>query len=324
MSRLPEADGGFGAGQRFMLIGGEAHIGLDAARILIGDPKARLAAVLVDGAGGGRLARYAEQHDVPVWPAARIRTDGEGLCRDLACDWLINAYGTVIVPASALRLFAGRALNVHPGPLPEYGGLHMNQWALRNGEARFGATIHLMDERIDAGPIVRQAWLEIAPDDTGLTLFNRTQRLATGLLQDVLGDIMAGRPLQPVPQDLTRLRVYRHAEALDGRIDWRWAARQIVDFVRAGNYRPFRSPTYTAWVETAGARIEVLRAEVAAPVAAPCGAVVQIGERGPQVACGEGGSVVLTRAEMDGATVGAEAWRGCLGHLPERRLCGRG
>ena len=171
---------------------------------------------------------------------------------------MINAYGTVILPRSVLRLFPGRALNVHPGPLPEYGGLHMNQWALRNGETRFGATIHLMDERVDAGAIVRQAWFDIAPADTGLSLFLKTQQVATDLLREVLGDIMAGRPLRAVPQDLTRLRVYRHAEALDGRIDWCWPARQIVDFVRAGNYRPFASPTYTAYVEVAGARIEIL------------------------------------------------------------------
>jgi methionyl-tRNA formyltransferase len=309
---------------RFALIGSEAHIALKAAEILTADPEAELAAVFVDAAGGGRLTRYAEQHKLPVYPAERIRADGAELCRGLACDWLINAYGTVIVPPSVLRLFPGRALNVHPGPLPEYGGLHMNQWALRNGESRFGATIHLMDEAVDAGAIVRQAWFDIAPGDTGLTLFNRTQRVATDLLREVLGDIMAGRPLHPVPQDLTRLRIYRHAEALDGRVDWRWTARQIVDFVRAGNYRPFTSPTYTAWMEMAGVRIEVLKAEVAAPAAAPPGTVLEVGEDGPRVACGQRGSVVLTRAEADRVALDGAAWRRRLGGAAEVRLHGRG
>ena len=59
-----------------MLIGSETHIALEAAQILVGDPGAELAAVLVDAAGGGRLARYAQEHGVPVSPAERIRTDG--------------------------------------------------------------------------------------------------------------------------------------------------------------------------------------------------------------------------------------------------------
>jgi methionyl-tRNA formyltransferase len=322
-SAAPSRGDGAGARKRFVLIGGEARIALKAAQILTSDPEAELAAVFVKAAGDSRLARYAQEHDVPVHPAERIRADGAELCRSLACDWLINAYGTVIVPPSVLRLFPQRALNVHPGPLPEYGGLHMNQWALRNGETRFGATIHLMDEALDAGPIVRQAWFDIAPSDTGLTLFNRTERVATDLLRDVLGDIMAERALCPVPQDLGRLRVYRHAEALDGRIDWRWTARQIVDFVRAGNYRPFRSPTYTAYVEDPGARIEILKACAAAPAAASPGTVVEVGEGGPRVACGEGGSVVLARAETDRVALSAADWRKHLRGLSQSRLRGR-
>jgi methionyl-tRNA formyltransferase len=318
----PSRGNGAGATKRFVLIGSEAQIALDAAKMLLADPAATLAAVFA-GTSGGRLARYAQEHGVAVFPSERFRADGEQLCRDLACDWLINAYGTVIVPPAMLRLFPGQALNVHPGPLPEYGGLHMNQWALRNGETRFGATIHLMDEQVDTGAIVRQAWFDIAPTDTGLSLFTRTQQVATALLREVLGDILAGRALRPVAQDLTRLRVYRHAEALDGRIDWRWPAKQIVDFVRAGNYRPFASPTYTAYVEQEGARIEILKACVGAPAAAPCGTVVEVGEDGPRIACGEGGSVVLARAEAQRVLVDVARWRRWLDVLPQARLSGR-
>jgi methionyl-tRNA formyltransferase len=308
----------------FVLIGSESHIALKAAEMLTGAPGAGLVAVFVDAVGGGRLASHAQQRGIPVYRADLIRTDGATLCSGLAGDWLINAYGTVIVPPAVLRLFVGRALNVHPGPLPEYGGLHMNQWALRNGETQFGATIHLMDESIDTGPIVSQEWFDIAPTATGLTLFNKTQRVATGLLQNVLGDIMADRTLRPVPQDLSRLRIYRHAEALDGSIDWRWSARQIVDFVRAGNYRPFVSPTYTAYVEDAvGAQIAILKAEVGGPVSQPPGTVVEVEDRGPRIACGTRSSVILVKAEANETALSAADWRRRLSGLQEARLRGR-
>src|SRR5918996_720288 len=153
-----------------------------------------------------------------------------------------------------------------------------------------------MDDGIDTGPVVAKEMFEIMPSDTGLTLFTKTQHVAIRLLNELLHDIMAGRDLRPVAQDLSRLRVYRHAEALDGSIDWDWSARQIVDFVRAGNYRPFVSPTYTAYVEDAeGARIEVLRAKAGPPAHAASGTVVELGGDGPRVACGAGESVVLMK-----------------------------
>jgi methionyl-tRNA formyltransferase len=310
--------------KRFVLIGSESHIAVKAAEILSGDPNAELAAVFVDAAADGRLARHAQQRGVPVYRADLLRTHDATVWSGRAGDWLINAYGTVIVPLALLRSFAGRALNVHPGPLPEYGGLHMNQWALRNGETWFGATIHLMDEGIDTGPIVSQAWFDIAPTDTGFTLFNKTQRVATGLLQNVLGEIMADRILQSMPQDLSRLRIYRHAEALDGRIDWRWSARQIVDFVRAGNYRPFTSPTYTAYVEdAAGAHIEILKAEIGSATSQAPGSVVEVEERGPRIACGTGSSVILLKAEANRTGLIAGDWRTRLRGLPEAKLRGR-
>jgi methionyl-tRNA formyltransferase len=309
----------------FVLIGSESHIALKAIEILAGDPRATLVAIFVDASSGGRLGRYAKERGIPVYPADVIRKDeGVKLCAGLAPDWLINAYGTVIVPTAVLRLFPKRALNVHPGPLPEYGGLHMNQWALRNGETLFGATLHLMDDGIDAGPVVAKEMFEIMPSDTGLTLFSKTQHVAIRLLNEVLHDIMAGQDLRPVAQDLSRLRVYRHAEALDGSIDWDWSARQIVDFVRAGNYRPCVSPTYTAYVEDAdGAWIEILRATAGPPAAEPPGTVVEVGIDGPRVACGVAESVVLVKAEADRVRLGTSDWRRRLNDLPGARLRGR-
>jgi len=314
-----------GAMRRFVLVASESHIALKAAEFLTGDPRAELAAVFVDPIGGGRLVRYAKERGISVYPADVIRkAEAVKLCNRLASDWLLNAYGTVIIPAAVLRLFPGRALNVHPGPLPEYGGLHMNQWALRNGETRFGATLHLMDDGIDTGPVVAKEWFEITPSDTGLTLFTRTQHVAIRLLHKVLQDILTGQDLRPVVQDLSRLRVYRHAEALDGTIDWHWSATQIVDFVRAGNYRPFESPTYTAYVEVAeGARIEVLRAKAGACAREAPGTVVEMGADGPRVACGAGESVFLAKAEADRVPLTTADWRTRLKGLPKSELRGR-
>ena len=58
-----------------------------------------------------------------------------------------------IVPGTVLRAAAFGAYNLHPGP-PAYPGWAPACWAAYDGAARFGATLHAMVERVDAGPIV--------------------------------------------------------------------------------------------------------------------------------------------------------------------------
>src|SRR5574341_1452310 len=99
-----------------------------------------------------------------------------------------------------------------------------------------------MEERIDTGAIVGVLRFPIRPDDTGLSLFSRCLATGAELFARIVNQILRGETLADVPQDLRRRRLYRHRDALDGRIDWSDTAEKIVDFVRAGNYEPFASP----------------------------------------------------------------------------------
>lgn len=237
--------------------------------------------------------------------------------RRLRADWLLCINSTVLLPPTLLDLFDGRALNCHPGPLPEYGGLHAHQWAIRNGETEYGVTAHRMEARIDAGPIVASKRFPIRDDDTGLALFRQALAEATELLASLVGRIAAGETLPAVAQDPSRRRVYRHRDALDGRIDWRLPARSVVNFVRAGNYEPFKSPTFAACMETpSGASVEVLRAELAGATDRGPGALVALREQGPVVACDDGQTVLVTRARDAAGLIDGARWRRHFGPVP--------
>jgi methionyl-tRNA formyltransferase len=75
---------------------------------------------------------------------------------------LISYHSGVIVPADILDA-VGPAYNFHPGP-PTRPGLFPATWALYEGDARFGATVHEMTPRVDDGPIVGVGWFDIEPD----------------------------------------------------------------------------------------------------------------------------------------------------------------
>lgn len=62
--------------------------------------------------------------------------------------------------------FPDRILNIHPSLLPAFPGLDAPQQALQHGVRVSGATVHLVDAALDAGPIVAQAAVPVLPDDT--------------------------------------------------------------------------------------------------------------------------------------------------------------
>ncbi len=72
-----------------------------------------------------------------------------------------------------VRSFAGRILNVHPALLPAFPGLQAQRQALEHGVKLSGATVHLVDENLDAGPIVAQEAVRVLSNDTEETLAAR-------------------------------------------------------------------------------------------------------------------------------------------------------
>lgn len=71
------------------------------------------------------------------------------------------------------REFEGRILNIHPSLLPAFPGLDAQQQALDYGVKFTGCTVHLVDEKLDHGPIVRQAVVPVLDDDTAESLSKR-------------------------------------------------------------------------------------------------------------------------------------------------------
>jgi phosphoribosylglycinamide formyltransferase-1 len=78
-----------------------------------------------------------------------------------------------LLSAGFVAHFAGRLLNIHPSLLPAFPGLHPHRQALEHGVRISGATVHFVDEGVDTGPVVLQAAVPVAPDDTEETLAAR-------------------------------------------------------------------------------------------------------------------------------------------------------
>ena len=213
--------------------------------------------------GKTKVEQVADEAGIPVYPSKTIiRNEGIELLKKEPFDWLININSTVIFPNEVLGAPEQGAINMHPGLLPEYAGLHTHQWAIRNGEEEFGATIHYIEEKLDIGDMISQVVIPIKDSDTGMSLFIKCIKAGTEGMRSVIQMILDNEHLPRIKQDLSKYHLYRHRDALDGEVDWQKSAKEIERFIRAGSYYPFESPTYKPFLILKESRYEILKTEV--------------------------------------------------------------
>jgi phosphoribosylglycinamide formyltransferase-1 len=131
----------------------------------------------VAGAAGLERARAAGIPALVCAHGGRTRAEHDGELAErlraaeveLVC---LAGYMRLLSPAF-IRGFAGRILNVHPSLLPAFPGLDAQRQALEHGVKVSGATVHLVEEALDAGPIVLQEAVPVMDDDTVETLAAR-------------------------------------------------------------------------------------------------------------------------------------------------------
>jgi methionyl-tRNA formyltransferase len=108
--------------------------------------------------------------------------------------------GTRIVASAMFGANPIPFLNVHAGITPLYRGVHGAYWALVQGDREHcGVTVHLLDERIDTGPVLAQT--TIAPTEADDFTTYPLLQLAAGipLLKRALGEALAGRTTAQAP-----------------------------------------------------------------------------------------------------------------------------
>jgi phosphoribosylglycinamide formyltransferase-1 len=119
------------------------------------------------------------------------RTDWDKALTD-ACaehhpDLIVCAGFMKLVGAAFLERFPGRCLNTHPALLPSFPGMQGVRDALDYGVKVTGCTVFIVDEGVDAGPVLAQAAVEVHDDDDEATLHERIKVAERALLVDTVG-----------------------------------------------------------------------------------------------------------------------------------------
>jgi len=104
------------------------------------------------------------------------------------------------IPTSLVRAFENRMLNIHPALLPAFGGKGMygnrvHEAVIAQGVSSSGATVHIVDEEYDAGPIVLQESITVLRTDTPASLAMRVLEVEHRLYPKAI-DLFARKMIQ--------------------------------------------------------------------------------------------------------------------------------
>ncbi|MGY6030618.1 bifunctional UDP-4-amino-4-deoxy-L-arabinose formyltransferase/UDP-glucuronic acid oxidase ArnA [Phytobacter sp. AG2a] len=179
------------------------------------------------------VARLAAEREIPVYAPddvnhplwiERIRKE--------APEVIFSFYYRNLICREILELAPRGAFNLHGSLLPKYRGRAPLNWALANGETETGVTLHRMTARADAGGIVAQQRVAIAPDDVALTLHHKLCDAARALLNQSLPLLQSGDVIERV-QDEADASCYGRRTPEDGNLEWEKPATALHNLVRA-------------------------------------------------------------------------------------------
>lgn len=97
-----------------------------------------------------------------------------------------------LLPARVVEAFSPALLNTHPAYLPEFPGAHGVRDALAAGVSQTGASVIVVDNGVDTGPILAQRRVSIEPGDTEATLHDRIKPVERELLIQAVRDVADG------------------------------------------------------------------------------------------------------------------------------------
>lgn len=158
---------------------------------------------------------------------------GEGI----ECDLGLTVWWPYIIKQPLINELELGFINTHPSLLPHNRGKHPNFWAIVE-EAPFGVSLHMAEEKIDAGDIIAQTEIPYTWEDNGKTLYERAERAIIKLFIETYPAIRT-LDLLRVKQD-TVIGSYHNACELDSickiDLDKEYNAKDLLNLLRARTF----------------------------------------------------------------------------------------
>ncbi len=181
----------------------------------------------------GSVARIGAEHGIPVFAPEDVNHPlWVDRIKEMAPEAIFSFYYRDLISDDILQSAKTGAFNLHGSLLPKYRGRAPLNWVLVKGETETGVTLHKMVSKADAGDIVSQVRVAIAPEDTAMSLHRKLCDEARGLLDDILPVIKTGH-YPAVAQNEQQASYFGRRTPEDGRLNWDKPAAELHNLVRA-------------------------------------------------------------------------------------------
>jgi methionyl-tRNA formyltransferase len=221
-------------------------------------------------------------------------------------DLLLSVYYTQIFRPAFLALFDGPAVNFHPSLLPRHRGTAPLIWAMVEGDAEVGVTVHELTPGVDDGPIVAQQRLRVADDDTGYSLQLKIAHVARDLAASLLDRLIAGQGLGPTRPQAGAGSHHRKRDPSVNHIDWAQPRVRVRNIVRA------LAPPLPGAYTIVGGKTLVLEAVGLGPETLGRPGAIEV-RAGAVLIWAADGALTIERATIDGTTYDRAALAAALG-----------
>jgi methionyl-tRNA formyltransferase len=175
----------------------------------------------------------AVAHNIEVMQPTKVRLPEyvDKLKEYNADVFVVCAFGQIL-SKEILDMPRLGCINIHASLLPKYRGAAPIQWSILNGDEKTGVTIMQMDEGLDTGNMIIQKEIEIAPDETGESLFDKLSMLGADMISEVLAKEPSGDRYESTPQGEGDGFYARMLTKEDGLIDWEKPGKEIGNYIR--------------------------------------------------------------------------------------------
>lgn len=181
----------------------------------------------------GRLSvvRLSSDNGIPV------HTSADSLVELEDADFLVSVQHHEILKKQHIAKARELAVNLHMAPLPEYRGCNQFSFAIVNGDAEFGTTIHRLEEGIDSGDIICERRFPIPENCFVSELYELTKQHSIEMFRAEVGQIICGRAAFTPQQSLLGQREcsYHFRKDIEQlkEIDLAWPRERIERHIRA-------------------------------------------------------------------------------------------
>lgn len=209
----------------------------------------------------------AEEHGISVYTPDTLGEEAQKKILEASAAYaLVVAYGKIF-PEELIVAFPLGVLNVHYSLLPKYRGATPTEAALLHGDHMTGVTVQKMVKALDAGDILAQVEVPIAPTETVRELRPRLIEAGARLLVDSLPSFTAGSATF-TPQDHALATRSGKLKKEDGLLDLAGPAEKNWN-----TYRAYADTIGTYFLTPEGTRVKIKTAEYAGGVFRPLAVV---------------------------------------------------